>query len=335
MEAPQRSPREQAILEARRAPRLDDAEVAIRLSRATSSRAWEELCPWLSAGRTGSRAALSMEGEGSPLDDERRNELVRRLARDGYLATGPVFSADCIGAMRRVMEALHDAGWPPVFAYVYDVFWDIVRAPSVASLFTSALGPSYRQSPRVWAFHLGTEDGVSGWPPHVDGGHRTHTTDRVTLWLPISDATLENGCMNVIPKRLLPASIPEDFANNSGVIDPEVWRTMLQGARPLPAKAGSILAWDFQVIHWSSLCEGARSPRMSLAVELIGESAEPADSELPLFEMGSTPPFHERLRAIAKGILSYQRFEPAVLRYAGLARRILDWLDLGERIDEE
>jgi hypothetical protein len=103
---------------------------------------------------------------------------------------------------------------------------------------------------------------------------------------------------------------------------------MLQGSRALPARAGSVLAWDFQVIHWSSLCNGAAEPRMSLAVELIGAAAQPADSERPLLDLASLPPFEERLRAIAKGILSYQRFEPAALRYVGLARRILERLDL-------
>jgi hypothetical protein len=319
-----RSAREEAFLEMRRQPRLNEDEIAEHLARAMSVHAWEALAPWLSVGRRSPAAGL----EEAPIDETQRADLARRLAREGYLQTGPVIAPSVIAGMRRAMEALRDKGWPPVFAYVYDQFWEIARAPSLTALFNAALGPGYRQSPRVWAFHLATAKGSAGWPPHVDGGHRTHTPDRLTLWLPISDATLENGCMYVLPKHLVPASIPDDFANNAGVISPEVWRTMLQGCRALPAKAGSVLAWDFQVIHWSSLCDGAAEPRMSLAVELIGASAEPADSELPLLDPGSLPPFAERLRAIANGVLSYQRFEPAALRYAGLARRMLERLDL-------
>lgn len=324
MTAAQRSPREQAILDARKQPRLSDDEIADRLDRALSIPSWQTLCPALSVGRIAPLSGI----EDEPLPLEHRQILVRRLERDGYLQTAPVIAAGVIDAMKQAMISLRDHGWPPVFVYVYDQFWDIARAPSLTALFTGALGPGYRQSPRVWAFHLGTEDGASGWPPHVDGGHLTHTTDRITLWIPISDATLENGCMNVIPKHLLPETIPDDFANNSGVISPETWRTMLQGSRALPARAGSVLAWDFQVIHWSSFCNGAAEPRMSLAVELIGAAAKPADSERPLLDIASLPPFEERLRAIAKGILSYQRFEPAALRYVGLARRILERLDL-------
>ena len=107
---------------------------------------------------------------------------------------------------------------------------------------------------------------------------------------------------------------------------------MLQGARALPARAGSILAWDFQVVHWSSFCDGAVEPRMSLAIEIIGPTAQPTEGELPLFELDSLPPFEERLRAIAKGVLSYQRFEPLTLRYMSLARRMLDKLDLEQPV---
>ncbi len=316
--------REQAFIEARNVPRLTDQEVTERLECVFSLPYWQRICPNLSLCRSQPRNDI----EEQSLAIEDRQRLVQRLGRDGYLKTEPFIAPGLIAAMKQAMLVLRERGFPPVFAYVYDEFWDIARGPSFRALLADAFGPGCRQSPRVWAFHIGTEDGASGWPPHVDGGHLTHTTDRITLWLPITDATLENGCMNVVPKHLLPSSLPDDFANDASGISPKTWRTMLQGARALPARAGSILAWDFQVVHWSSFCEGAVEPRLSLAIEIIGATAEPAESELPLFDLDSLPPFEERLRAIAKGILSYQRFEPTTLRYIGLARRILDKLDL-------
>jgi ectoine hydroxylase-related dioxygenase (phytanoyl-CoA dioxygenase family) len=156
-----------------------------------------------------------------------------------------------------------------------------------------------------------------------------HTADRITLWIPLSDATLENGCMTVIPKNLLPPRTPDDFASDMGAIDVEAWRAMLQGSRPLPARAGSVLAWDFQVVHWSSIAGEAEGARVSLSVECLGEGAVPGPSEVPLLDLDEIPPFEERLRAIAQGILSYERFEPTTIRYAPLARRMLDRLDLG------
>jgi hypothetical protein len=324
MAAASTNSREQAFIEARNVPRLSDQEVADRLESVFSIPYWTRICPDLSLGRLQPRNDI--EEQSLPIEDRQR--FVQRLVRDGYLKTDPFISARLIAAMKQAMFVLRDQGFPPVFAYVYDEFWDIARGPSFRALLADAFGPGCRQSPRVWAFHVGTEDGASGWPPHVDGGHLTHTTDRITLWIPITDATLENGCMNVVPKHLLPPSLPDEFANDASGISPKVWRTMLQGARPLPARAGSILAWDFQVVHWSGFCDGAVEPRLSLAVEIIGATAEPVESELPLFDLVSLPPFEERLRAIAKGILSYQRFEPMTLRYVGLARRILDKLDI-------
>lgn len=316
--------RERAFLEARNVPRLSDQEVAERLERVFSASYWQQICPDLSVGRTESMCAM----EDQSLSSEQRAHLVKRLARDGYLKSEKVLAKSALESMKSALETLRKEGFPPVFAYLYDQFWDIARAPSIRALMADALGPGCRQSPRVWAFHLDTDDGASGWPPHVDGGHLAHTTDRITLWLPITDATLENGCMNVVPKHLLPPSLPDDFANDTSGISPKIWRTMLQGARPLPARAGSILAWDFQVVHWSSFCDGAVEPRMSLAVEIIGATAEPTEGELPLFSLDVLPPLEERLRAVAKGVLSYQRFEPLTLRYMSLARRILDKLDL-------
>src|SRR3954452_488818 len=117
----------------------------------------------------------------------------------------------------------------------------MLRTPSLLRILGSALGEGYRLSPRVWAFCIPAVKGASRWPPHVDGGAGTHTTDRLTLWIPLGDATLENGCMVVVPKNLLPASAPDDFANAMSSIDPTTWRAMLQGARPLPARPGAVL----------------------------------------------------------------------------------------------
>jgi hypothetical protein len=210
---------------------------------------------------------------------------------------------------------------------VYDDLWQILRAPSLRRLMERALGPGYRHSPRVWAHFVPAEKGASGWPPHVDGGSGTHTADRLTLWIPLGDATLENGCMYLVPKHLLPASAPDDFASAMGSLDAATWRAMLQGARAVPVRSGAVVAWDFQVVHWSSLAGEAEAPRVSLAIECLGERIAPAPSEEPLLDPAALPPFAERLRAIARGLLSYDRFEPPMLRFAGLARAILDRLD--------
>jgi hypothetical protein len=326
MSAP-RSAGEQAVLDARRqVKRLDDAEIAEHLALALSPAHWAAIAPALTIEGNGPAAAL----EARSLGEAERARALQRLTAEGWFRVDPVFDLRVVDAMRAAVLALVARGWPPVFAYVYDELWQMLRTPSLVQLLSSALGPGYRLSPRVWAFCVPAVKGASGWPPHVDGGAGTHTTDRMTLWLPLGDATLENGCMVVVPKHRLPEGTPDAFANDMSRLSPATWRAMLQGSRALPARKGSILGWDFQVIHWSGIVDDADAPRVSLAVEAFGEDIVPTPSEEPLLVPGALPGLRERLRAIARGLLSYERFEPAMLRFTGLARRLLEVLDRDE-----
>jgi hypothetical protein len=318
---------EQAFIDARlRVKRLDEAEIAEHLALALSREHWAGLAPALSIERGAEAAAL----ETRPLEEAERARALQRLATEGWFRVDPVFDLRVVDAMRAAVLALVARGWPPVFAYVYDELWQVLRTPSLVKLLSSALGPGYRLSPRVWAFCVPAEKGAAGWPPHVDGGAGTHTTDRMTLWLPLGDATLENGCMVVVPKDRLPEGTPDAFANDMSRLPPATWRAMLQGSRALPARKGSILGWDFQVIHWSGIVDDAEAPRVSLAVEAFGEDIVPTPSEEPMLDPGELPGLRERLRAIARGLLSYERFEPAMLRFTGLARRLLEVIDQEE-----
>lgn len=322
-----RSAGEQAFIDARRqVQRLDEAEIEAHLALALSREHWAALAPALSI--EGSAPAVALETR--TLDEAERARALQRLTTEGWFRVDPVFEPRAVDAMRAVVLDLVARGWPPVFAYVYDELWQMLQTPSLVHLLTSALGPGYRLSPRVWAFCVPAKKGAAGWPPHVDGGADTHTTDRLTLWLPLGDATLENGCMVVVPKDRLPEGTADAFANDMSRLPPSTWRAMLQGSRALPARKGSILGWDFQVIHWSGIVDAAEAPRVSLAVEAFGKDIVPTPSEEPRIDPGELPGLPARLRAIARGLLSYERFEPAMLRFTGLARRLLEVLDREE-----
>jgi hypothetical protein len=339
--------REEAFIAARRevAP-LDTEALADHLARALSRDHWRALCPALAIESTRAPAAI----EARALGDEERARMRRSFDEEGWFRADPFLDPTTVEAMRRAIVDLVAAGWPPVFAYVYDAFWEIQRAPSIRRFVTEALGAGYRQSPRVWAFCVPAKKGASGWPPHVDGGAGTHTHDRLTLWIPLGDATLENGCMYLVPKSALPATIADDFASAMGDIEAATWRAMLQASRALPVRAGALLGWDFQVIHWSSLAGDAEAPvtmgpqaapnpapakpapRVSLAVECFGPHITPTPSEEPRIDPEGTPTFEARLLAIARGLLSYERFEPPILRFRGLGRALLDRLELGAEL---
>src|SRR5207244_2616081 len=105
--------------------------------------------------------------------------------------------------------------------------------------------------------------GASGWPPHCDDANRPN---RVTVWIPLSDATLDNGCMYVVPRDRAAADAD----------------ARLQACRALPAAAGSILGWNFDVLHWGSTCTRPGEPRIAISQEFIAPGAATAADELPL-----------------------------------------------------
>src|SRR5207249_8180516 len=88
-----------------------------------------------------------------------------------------------------------------------DEFWTIARTQSLKRLLTALLGSGYVQDSVVWTYYVIPRRGSAGWPPHVDGNGE----QRVTVWIPLSDSTLENGCMHVVPRNLVPDSLPADF----------------------------------------------------------------------------------------------------------------------------
>jgi hypothetical protein len=96
----------------------------------------------------------------------------------------------------------------------------------------------------------------------------------LNVWIPLNDATLDNGCMYVVPREF-----DADFCNpdnNHAHMNPakEVMRGQsskihfpLHGVRALPAPAGSLIAWYGNTIHWGSSCSRyARVPRKSIAL---------------------------------------------------------------------
>jgi len=296
--------------------RLGADDVRVRLEEALAPAYWKTLGPSLSIDGDGEQAVM----EETPLDDRRHSELLGRLTGEGYFQTGAILPPSTITRMRECVERLKKKGWPPVFAFVYDEFWQVARAPSLVRLLSGALGAGYRQVPRVWLHYVTPQTGASLWPPHFDGYRRGN---RVTVWVPLSDATLDNGCIYVIPKNLTPRGIADAFARLERISVADA-QTLLQGSRALPSPAGTVLGWDFEVIHWGSPCSRSEEPRIACSQTFIAGREEPAPDEIPLLDgHRSLPAFSQRLRTIAEAIRSYQRFEVMMIRYLGLAERLL------------
>lgn len=260
----------------------------------------------------------------SPLSDDEVAQAIEHWKREGYFSTRAVIAPAACDVLRGVLQAVLAAGWPVVFAFAVEEVWAASQSPSLARVLSGALGPGYRQRHQIFAHWVSPVAGAAGWVPHVDGAG----TSRVSVWLPLSQATPENGCMVVVPKSRMPSELcGMGFHRRESFTYAETSR-LLHASRALPASPGSLLGWDHDVVHWGSHCDGGGAPRVSLAVEYealsAGDEAEP-----PLFDPLVTPPFADRIRAVARAVLGYGRFVPVLKRYRDLAQRLLG----AEKID--
>lgn len=246
---------------------------------------------------------------------------VARLAadtvREGYFQAPPVIGQAEAARLARVVEDLVQRGIPPVFCLVYDEFWRMFAG--LDPLLRVLLGDGYRTMPTdIWAWHVPARDGATGWGPHRDlpraDAVRANGLPRLlNVWLPLTDVAPDNACMYVLPTHLDP-NFPEHV--DGGEFSLRDW----QNIRALPARAGSPLGWNTQVLHWGGRSSGrAAVPRISVGIyfhsadcdlhAMNPDVARQGFTSLP-FGPGLELPFAARLEAIAGAIYMYNRRIP-------------------------
>lgn len=296
--------------------RLSPAEVEERFSQATDRTYWSRLCPTLAID-----GAAPPETHGQALAP---SDLVARLARDGWLRSEPFFSEATVRRIVAGLDALSREGWPPAFVFLFDDVWQLTRHPAIVDVFSDALGGDVVQLPFSWCHQVAARRGASGWLPHAD---KAEKAGGITVWLPLTDATLENGCMVVLPRGAVDQGVEERFLASAQMTNVEVMR-LLQAAHAVPASAGSVLAWHDSTIHWGGRCVEATTPRISLAVSF---APRPVDlASMPecwggfIDARGATPPFEDRLRAVGQALRRYWSKEPLMSRWDPLAKRLAE-----------
>jgi len=242
----------------------------------------------------------------------------RHFAAEGYFHTPVVLSPQDLARLNGAIDAVVAAGWPPVFAWVYDEFWAFARLPDVSDLLASQIGVGYSQIPHIWTHVVPAMVGSSGWTPHFDGP----TSGRASIWIALTDATLLNGCMHVVSRRQLAATFESEPLETGRVALADAFRA-LQGVRALPAPRGSVLGWTFDVLHWGGACLSQEGARRAISMEFIAADHAPNADESPLLSLaGAFPEFLDRLRMIATAVVGYEKFEPGLIRYRAIAERL-------------
>jgi phytanoyl-CoA dioxygenase PhyH len=294
---------------------LSKSDIRTLLEQASDAEYWRALYPAFSLC-----ANASPVSDLPPLDATTLARYTSSLDRYGYFSAESPIAESLTAPLLECIETVRKAGWPPVFAYVYDQFWTLWQIAPIAQILTATLGNGYKFIPHFWCHYVQPVRGASGWSPHIDGD----LPNRMSIWVPLTDATIDNGCIYLVPKDMYTSAIGErrELRDASNL----QMRELLQRGRALPAPAGSLLGWQFQVLHWGSTAHGPGNPRISLAFEFIAADQAPVKNEMPLYDPATPlPDLSLRLHSIGRAIRRYSRFEVKMWRYTELAKVLMDF----------
>ena len=299
--------------------RLAPAELLVRLEQAVSPEYWRTLAPALTvAGQGAAEPAFVTE-----VDAATRRATLSRFETEGYFVLPPLVSVPLLERLRHAVTALGAAGWPPVFVWMYDEVWRVPRLQTLVTLVSEILGADYVQTPNVWTHVVPGYRGAMGWRPHVD---HQGADSRLTVWVPLTDATVDTGCLCVVPKHLVPRSVAGRWYDRP-TLDMREAMDVVHAARPLPAAAGSVLGWDTGLLHWGAARERAGEPRVSVSMEFaVASGGDILDGERFPVRSGEVPSLEARLRTIARSIVSYFGSDPRAGSFLDLADALVDRL---------
>lgn len=239
----------------------------------------------------------------SCLVDEPTDDPWGRLVVEGWFRRHDCLPRDAIGAVAAGLSTLLSAGHPPhrvlVDPAAHPALWTVIGA--AAALVSPILGDAPRLLPNLWVHWIdgGRWGRRGGWPRHRDQSARTvfgppdmPILASLSLWIPLTPATADNGAMRVLPLGCD--------------------RTV----RVLPAMPGDLLGWRQDVEHWGGRFDPVRAhgPRAALAVEMQSRSFAPF--ETPLLDPAA-PPLPSRLAPlVARTARRYGAFDRSADRAA-------------------
>ncbi|MEZ5165229.1 MAG: phytanoyl-CoA dioxygenase family protein [Acidimicrobiales bacterium] len=258
---------------------------------------WRSFAPTLTVSDVPSR---DWEPPGPPGGDAAAS-AARSLADHGYFTCREVVRPDLCARVGEVVARLVDAGIPTPFVFVYDEVWELLH--QAGAVVARLLGPGFLVGGDLWAWHVAPNVGAAGWSVHRDtnlGSGRLHDgrTGLLTMWIPLTEATADNGCIRLLPADVDP-HVPDDLG--SLAMDAAARAAVVA----VPATPGDVLGWTTEVLHWGGESTGrARGPRISVSIYAQRADAPPfADDFVPL---DGAIPLHHRLGLVARALLAYE-----------------------------
>ncbi len=196
-----------------------------------------------------------------------------RLREEGWARIERIVPVDITNALAAGIRALHEANIPTPLVYVFDEPWQL--AAGLLPTFDALVGAEAHVVRDIWAWLVPV--GSRGWAPHrgvPDDIRDAHGGPSViNVWMALTDVTEQSACMNVVP-----------IGRSNSIA--------------LPVPAGSLIAWNANVLHWGGAME-AGPPRISLSFTLQTMGARPT------LGRGAIPTFEDRLDLAADMLVTY------------------------------
>jgi hypothetical protein len=279
------------------------AERHRRVDQACDPDYWRSLAPDLALG-----SDITNDGVEIAHADVHPAIMAAGFAVSGYFCASSMFDPGLVGRMKTAVETVREQGWPIAFAFVYDAFWILPRSHRLSAVVSAILGSGHRQTANVWAHRVAVDSHPAGWAPHADN---PGLEGRLSVWISLSAATLDNGCMYVVPKDRTPEGFVQKMAvENVDRFEASDVYAVIHGCRALPTPPGAVLGWDGNTVHWGSIFRSGE-PRVSISLQFLASSRGSTKYERPLLDpVGELPGFGQRLAIVAKAITDYQHFEP-------------------------
>ena len=238
-----------------------------------------------------------------------------RLLEEGYVQAPKLPWGDSFLHIKEAIELLERLNLPLPFIFVCYEPWLLLT--KLHKILGKLLEGEYCLLPDFWVWHVDPSKKGAGWDVHRDNGPMSLFQDgkpkSLTVWIPLTDATTENGCMYV-----LPANHEKDYL--VGGINKE--KIDLQNIVALPAEAGSPIIWNQAIMHWGArTLPRGKAPRISLAFEV--QLAKVKAFNEPLIDPLTIPDFDTRLKLVCKQILQYQHMYPLNANIASFAKSVL------------
>ena len=282
---------------------------------ATQREIWQQLNPQLTIS-TGIDPVVAVEKIGAGDGGFEGAELSDRFWDEGYFLIEDILPKDELAKLRQGIETLVSNGMSPALIYLYDEAWQVFRR--LKPLLSHFLGDRVALLPHFWAWHVDPGQDGRGWPPHRDYQGESVVGDdmliSLSLWVPLSNASPDNGCMYVLPRSFekcydLAVTKPEDV--------------FLQDVRALPAGPGAVMGWRQDLYHWGGRASKHESePRISLSLEFQNAVFDPMADQL--LDLEKAPEFMDRLGLIASQFEKYQHMQSIDADTVNWAKAVLE-----------